>query len=478
MPTYSIDIKTPIKCLQQKYVYPAEDKWQVINKAVRTFLQKTKTLYYGGWSIHLFLKSIDESHAIYNDDDICDMSDIDAFSVIPVEDMIQLTKILKQATNELSYVITDGVHANQFVLQINFMGSGKLMDYLYMSPKIYNFLPKSSYSGGLCLDPKIELLKQYNMLSNTFFLATDKDLSKASKRIALLEKYALVPWLKDNNFWDTRKRFSIIDSKPHNQTQTSLKAFIHNDWFQRQPLMSTVGSTSFNRYHRKVKPLFEHQIKNIEYVAHDAIFIKLINSLVKELKDYCKTHAIDDNLISIKVHDSFIGNIGPLYNGWIDIHYHELSLCKIYSLATPVQMYDADKKICSYFFNMAHMMWRVLYAQFRNNKDEEQFFWSLVTRSYKGFVKHPNSTYYKVYIDKEHSLGTFPIRNYTMVKNLQKRQGHMFKYMTPQGEKDTQKVDWPTVNSMYRKFEGDIIFSKSLAHVSKVPQPEFLYKRY
>jgi hypothetical protein len=150
----------------------------------------------------------------------------------------------------------------------------------------------------------------------------------------------------------------------------------------------------------------------------------------------------------------------------------------MYSLATPVQMYDADKKLCSYFFNMAHMMWRILYAQYKNNKDEEQFFWNLVCRSYKGFVKHPKATYYKVYLDKEHSLGTFPMRNYMMVKNIQKRQGHMFKYMTQQGDKDIQKVDWHSINSLYRKFEGDVLFSKNLAHVNKIPQPEFLYKRY
>lgn len=468
MHIYKIDPNVDIPCMQQKYIYPAEDKWNMINNIITKFLKRKKVIYYGGWSIHHFLKSIDPSLKIYDEENICDVSDHDIFGMYPAEDLMELADTLTRTTGDLTYMVASGMHPNQFTLQINFLSAGKMCDYAYMSPKIWHFIPKVKYSDSTtCLEPKVELLKQYVMFCDSFLVSGAKDLNKALKRTALLEEHALQPFLKSKDiYWNGRsKLLAITPAKDRNIDNINIKKDILNEWYEHNPYVASVGVLAFNEVHKTTKnpSTFHH----LEFVIHDAIFYKSILHLLDVLRRYGE----EQENITLTLYDAFISDIGPLYNGWLEVKHKGQVICKVYSMLSPVNIYK--KQTSSYFFNMAHMMWRTLYALYTKNNDEYDMFWQLIGRSYKRYMSHPNSNYYTLQPTIEHFLGILPVRNMYMVKNIQRKQGQMFRYTSNQ----EASIPREAYLQFYKKREGDILFKRSLAQTTKLPQLNFLYDR-
>jgi len=485
---YIIERNEDTKCFQQKNIFPGEEKWEQLKEHIASFIKTRTYMYNGGWAIHHFLKSLDIGLQIYDENDICDSTDFDMFGPAPAEDLIKLGESMRAKFPDMTFTVNNGMHPNQYTIMINFLGT-KLVDWIYVSPKVYKYVPSITYKSGVtCLHPRIELLRQYNMLSNIYLMAPDKDFNKALKRIDLLEKYAMIPWLKENSLWDARKLKALLHQVSHqvgNEQSAEIQKKLLGKWLSSQKYVAKVGESAFNAmYDKESKAEIAGAGVELEFVVHDAVFSKVIMNLTQFLKGTCKDMDLRFKDVSVTQYETFIGVIGPLYNGWVDFKLGEKLLCRLYSLATPVHMYDVNGKICSYFFNMAHMMWRSLYLQYLKKDQEAKAFDLMVAYAFKKHLIDGDNKLYVLNMTKESTLGVIPSRNFYMVNNLLRKQGiGFFRYMidgvTEKKQKQQKQGKLGKAEFYYKDYEGKATFKTTLDKVqgNKLSELSYLYER-
>jgi hypothetical protein len=310
-------------------------------------------------------------------------------------------------------------------------------------------------------------------------MAPDKDFNKAMKRIDMLEKYAMIPWMKDNNLWDARKLKGLLlhTSQVKNaEKQQTLQSQLLSKWIDSQKYVAKVGEASFHEMY----DINDDKHIELEFVVHDAVYTKVQSNLIQFLKGACKDMEVKYKDVNVVQHETFIGVIGPLYNGWVDFTLNNILICRLYSLATPVHMYDVEKKICSYFFNMAHMMWRSLYLQYMKNDTLSKHFDTMVSYSFKKHYIEPENKMYVLNMRKESTLGVIPSRNFYMVNNLLRKQGiGFFRYVIDGVSEKKNKDKVKRTDFYYKEYEGKATFKTTLDRIqgNKLIDLPYLYER-
>ena len=250
-----------------------------------------------------------------------------------------------------------------------------------------------------------------------------------------------------------------------------------SEWNKNQKYVSKLGHLVFNEMHQATTT---NSYSLLEFVVHDAVFPKALTSLILHLKSKCKEYDISSDTIDISQYETFIGVIGPLYNGWVDFKIKDTLLCRIYSLGTPVHMYDIENKLCSYFFNMAHMMWRSLYSSYIDDKNEKDMYDTMVAYSFKKYLTHPKNKPYILNMNKESTLGVIPSRNFYMVNNLLRKQGiGFFRFMIDGVNEKKNKTKLKKEDFYYKNYEGKVTFRTTLGKIknNRLPELNYLYER-
>lgn len=493
MRKYTVDRDEDTPCFQQKYVYPGLEQWEKLEKHISFFIERkkgNKYIYNGGWAIHHFLKSLNLGLQIYEEDNVCDTTDFDMFGPSPGEDLVELAQYLKEHLPDMTFTINNGMHPNQYTIIVNFLGA-KLVDWIYISPKVFKHVPTITYGEGekrvVCLHPLVELMRQYNMLSNIFLMAPNKDISKALGRIVLLEKHCLEKWIKDNKMWDGRvvrsemfANYPIVKalSDDNKGLLIELQKRVVGEWFANQKYVCQVGHLAFET-HTKIKSTYKvsdkDSYKGVEFVVHDAVFGKCVTSLVGFVKSVYKT---EGNRIEVSTCEPFIGVIGPLYNGWVEIKLDGVVLCRMFSLATPVHVANKENRTCSYFFNMAHMMWRALYLRYLKHEVEAKFYDAMVAKTYKTYLRNKTDKLFVVELKLSNAVGVTPVRNFYMMNNLMRAQGAGIKYVVD-NKHVSKSGTKPTIDWKYNNYEGKTMWRQTLDKINahKIPQLPYLYGR-
>ena len=457
-------------CLKLKYEKPGEDIMILFRDIIKKFLSESNSsMFNGGWAIHNALIQIDPKYALYDSNNICDTSDFDLFGYKPVEDMINLAyELSKQIPKKnMEFDVDPGMHPNQYRLNVRFMGI-KIIDLIYISKKIYNFLEKEKTDGLLYINSNIELMRQYYFITNIFMFSPTNSIDKILNRINLLEKNILIPQLKSKKIWNLRK--NILENIYSNDNEIIEISKIIKKFVKENEYICKVGLLTYNNIFKNNDTSFISKNENInktkvkqEYVIHDEIYYTIINKLLKLLKN-------TDFDITIEFRDSFIGVIGPLYNGWVDIYINNVLIASFYSLATPVHVYI--NKHCSYFFNLAHCMWRELYFKYIKNKESELFYTTIISKFLKQSENNRNNDFFKYKINISNFVGVYPFRNYYQVSNkLRTRKEYYFKIGIPDN-KNKNVEDY-----FYRDFEGKLLLGIKLKKLKKTFRLHYLYRR-
>jgi hypothetical protein len=446
---YKVDRDLETKCFQLRNIYPGDQSRQKIIDTIREYVAKRPHIYNGGWAIHKYLENIDPTLRIYDETNICEMTDFDLFGVDVIDDLIRLGYVLNKEVPELSYTVNNGVHTNQFTIGVNFLGQ-KLVDWIHIPSSIFQKLPTIKYTdGSVCVHPKIELLRHYYVLSDYFSVSPDKDINKLLKRIFLLEKYVLIPWLKGEGLWyvrDINKKIKTLDTIHNNFQQ--IHDFVMANWFENQKLAVKIHSTMLG--------------SEVDFVVHDTKFVNVCMKLVNNIRRFCRENNIDEKIVKVSTHEPFIGVIGPSYNGWLEVNVPEYGTIRLYSLVTPVHAHDTEKRLCSYFHSMSHWLWRLLYIDIMqpdNSKQKKQLELQIAT-SFKHI--NYNEKYYTVLLRKENFIGTTPIKNIYMMNNILR-----YKNINTVKILIDDKKSMPKFTYKYNEFEGKTLLQKQLNKLDK-----------
>jgi hypothetical protein len=497
--TYTVNQAVETKCFQQQYVYPGFAVWEKVKTCITAFIRQRKHIYNGGWGIHYFLKTIDPKLMIYDESDLCDSSDFDMFGPSPATDLYDLGVLLRQQLPDMNFTIGSGMHPNQYTIMVNFMGV-KLVDWIYLSPKLYAFLPSVKYADGVVgLHPIVELSRHFFLLSNIFLLPPDKDLSKVVKRVSLLEKYAFVPWLKDRKLWTAADlaKARAVACAPYPTPAAATAALValqkglRADWVPKFDHACVAGQLAYFEHDRQAST---DRFVAMDVVVHDASFVKCMTSVASHLRAACARAKIDPGDVTFVAHNAFIGVVGPLYNGWIECRYRDTTFLKVFSLASPVHVSSRKTKCCSYFFNMAHMFWWTLYLLFTKRTAEAGIFTQMIGLTYGGYRAQPKHDLYTVHVDKAHAIGVLPVRNFYMMNNMMRQHNMGLKYTldkkTGANAANTANANAKKGNKKgrafsemdygYKEYEGQVLFTKKLTEATDwndMPSLPYLYGR-
>jgi len=463
-----------VNCLKLKYIRPGEETFILLRDIIREYLLNTNNMFNGGWAIHNALKQIDPKLKLYDEDNICDTQDFDLFGYRPVEDLIKLANTLakKIPKSDMEFKVDPGMHVNQYRLSIIYLNN-KMIDLIYVSKKIYNFLSKEKIDGYYYLDAKIEIMRQYYMITNIFLLGPEKDVAKILHRINLLEKHILKPYYAKKGYWDLRKNNLNIEYTRDSDIiylNSLVKKYISSD-----KLICHCGlNTYYKIFNKKDSSFIEDSPKSVKYnqefIIHDEVFAKSSNGLLKLIQ---KNENIDCSKITVIYRDAFIGVIGPLYNGWIEIYYEDNLLYSFFSSAIPIHTYK--NKHVSFFYNMTHCMWRELYYKYIKDASKEELYSKLIARYLKQSYVLSNNPYFKYNVHIEKFVGKYPCRNYFQVSNkLRRKKQYYFSYQAPPNKQFQNK---PIKDYFYRDFEGAILLKKKLSDLKLHFNLNYLYRR-
>jgi hypothetical protein len=501
--TYEISQAMETKCFQQKYVYPGFPVWEKVMVCIAKFIRQRKHIYNGGWGIHYFLKSIDPELIIYDESDLCDASDFDLFGPSPATDLYDLGRLLRRQVPDLNFTIGSGMHPNQYTISVNFMGS-KLVDWIYLSPKLFAFLPSATYANGVVgLHPIVELMRHFFLLSNIFLLPPDKDLQKVVKRVRLLETHAFAPWLKDKKLWTPSDlagaRATVVDMPYPLEGKAAVACVfqkgLRTEWVPSFDHACIVGQLAYLEHDSQAVPKTDRFV-SMHVAVHDASFVKCMTSVASHLRAACAKAGIDPAHVKFVGRNAFMGVVGPLYNGWVECQYLDTTFLGVYSLASPVHVSNRKTKCCSYFFNMAHMLWWTLYLAFNKRSVEAMLFTQMVGLTYGGYRMRPKDDLYTVHVDRAHAIGVLPVRNFYMMNNMMRAQNMAFKYTLDKKTDPSPRKAGNASNASagenkvkafgeydygYKDYEGQVIFTRKLSDTPRgwddAPPLPYLYGR-
>lgn len=447
---YHVDRDMETKCFQLRNIYPGAAVRQKINDVIIDFIGKRPHIYNGGWAVHKYLESIDPKHKLYNESDICEMTDFDLFGVDVVSELVELGYALKKEIPQLSFTVNNGMHMNQFIIVVNFLGQ-KLVDWIHVPASIFAKLPTIRYANGdICVHPMIELLRHYYMLSNYFAIAPDKDINKVLKRIYLLEKLVMIKWLKDIQLWNKNDITKItLANQPSSVSFKQLDNYVVTQWFDMQKYVALINA-----------PIISNET---EYVVHDSKFNIVSSKLLSCLRKFCKEHNLPENAITVTTYEPFIGVIGPSYNGWLEINIDGIdATIRLYSHANPVHVYDATKRICSYFHSMSHWLWRILMQNTLEtpNKQKKELLELQVATVFKN-VKYDDK-FYTVTLKHEFFIGPSLVKSIYMTNNVLRYKNINTLKITIDDKKSVPKSTYK-----YNEYEGKPILKKRLNKLDK-----------
>lgn len=441
--TYKLTMDEETSCFQSKYVFPGEGVQKRMLDVIKDYVRSKKHIYNGGWAIHKFLDSISHEKKIYNEDNICEMADVDVYGVDVVSDLVGLGKALKHAFPEMNFLVNNGVHPNQYFVSINFLGQ-KLVDWIHVSPKVFKFLPTVTYANGdVCVTPWVELMRHYYMLSNLFMLAGSKSFDKVLGRVSLLEKFSLIPWLKDNKMWYKKDIVKVTENAE--RSFGICDTFLKERWFDTQQIVCKLPISHPNE---------------CEYVVHDAYFNKAKRTFIATIRAYCKQNGLPLQNVRVIAHEPFMGVAGPLYNGWIEVVLPYDKVIRLYSLATPVHVTNNKTRECSYFFTMSHLMWRIMWLQYTKQskpttENSEAMYIYNIAKWYKGYSS--NDKFYTLTLLKDNFIGKTPVNHIPMINNILR-----FKNINTLKLPIDEQKDYKNIPTFYEEYDGKIIFSGSL----------------
>lgn len=435
------------QCIGTKITFPGEEELSQLITFVSKFVSKQKSIIHGGWAIHHFLTGIDKDLMLYDEENVCDVGDVDLFGYLPVEDLVELAHALKQQFPKYEFFVETGIHPNQFIIKVNYLGY-KMVDKLYICKDLFEFLPTLvTKDKKTILHPVVELMRQYFMVSNFALFPPGKDIAKIVKRIKLLEEHALLPWLKEKGLWDARKlsKYNIpIDVVRGANVGVAEK--IIDEWFK-----SKISVCEFKTYDGQ-------SMSPRQFVIFDANFQTDIKKLHDEL------HQLPFETKE-QVYNAFMGIIGPMYNGWMEIHVDDVHICSVYSMATPVHLIDKNSKVVSYFLTMAHCIWMHLYAEFSKRTYLDMLPQAVRWIKLGCFKAAKDDKRFDIIVDIKYVNGKFPMRNFFMAGNIMRK-----KYMLRISSQEKKIPSSETIKKFYRDFDGSLFQENVLGQIKLKPR--------
>jgi hypothetical protein len=486
-----------LECLQKRMTYPGGD----VMESTFTDLHKQLTalhntvLFVGGWSMHHFLKSIDPSLALYDETNpLCSGGDFDVFCRQPVTTLINVTRDLKRNNQQLDFSISSGMHPNQYTMSINFVGT-KLVDMLYMSPRVFDALPKLTIDGNFVLHPLVELTRQYFLLSNVFLMGPKvADIGKVLKRVAMLEEHALTApewWSEPQRGGDSA--LSPTGKHRWSSAQTAAVARLCREWLPTTGGGALVGETALLVAETAMTAPHDLQtavvaaVSNglpelgLEIAVHDATFAQTARALLKALKDMIpKTEHAKVRVIHRR---ALAGLVGPLYNGWIEVWWDRIKFVALYSHAVPVHCLTArtpdTMRVASFYHSVPHVTWTALLHKMDGattaRREATRAVIEAVSRKRAFGASKPQYTYC---FDAPCFAGTFPVRNFFMVWHLRrKRRQDIFQYQT--GARGAAATAQQNAKHTHRDLDGRVERSAWLSKTHRFGEVPFgfLYDR-
>jgi len=156
---------------------PTLNEYIEIKKFILNYIKDHHLILYGGYALHLSLKSINSSDIIYNDNEIYNddnMYDIECYSHNSHLHIKNLSDLLFKH-NYINIKASEALHPETFTI---FVHCRKFLDITYMPSNVFHNIPIINYDKYKIIHPHFALIDKMRVLNNplTAYFRLEKDL--------------------------------------------------------------------------------------------------------------------------------------------------------------------------------------------------------------------------------------------------------------------------------------------------------------
>lgn len=191
---------------QLKYVEPNLEERIKIIKIILEFIKYKKLIIYGGYAMHFYL-----NETIY--DMKSKFPDIDIYSSDPVNDIIELSNIIKKKYAHFNIISKEVFHKDTFSLYVNYIN---YLDITYVSKQILNHLKIKKYKDFYLIHPSLIILDLFRQFNDP--LISYWRLDKSFHRFYYLnEKFNILDYFSKENKSEYKNTLEYLDENIFNK---------------------------------------------------------------------------------------------------------------------------------------------------------------------------------------------------------------------------------------------------------------------
>lgn len=191
---------------QLKYVEPNLEERIKIIKIILEFIKYKKLIIYGGYAMHFYL-----NETIY--DMKSKFPDIDIYSSDPVNDIIELSNIIKKKYPHFNIISKEVFHKDTFSLYVNYVN---YLDITYVSKQILNHLKINKYKDFYLIHPSLIILDLFRQFNDP--LISYWRLDKSFHRFYYLnEKFNILDYFSKEKKSEYKNTLEYLDEKLFNK---------------------------------------------------------------------------------------------------------------------------------------------------------------------------------------------------------------------------------------------------------------------
>lgn len=417
---------------------PTKKEKREVQKIILDYAKENKRKMYGGYGLHLAIKSKNISGSFYSDDELYS-KDIDLYSPEPLKDLVELCDRLHKAGFKNVYG-REALHKETYTLEVN---KQPYCDFSYVPRNIYNRIPFLQIDGFIVAYPYFLEIDYLKMFIDP--ILTHYRWEKSFDRFYLLQKYYPIKLSK--------KKLPLTKKMPQ-EVYDALHSFCLDN--------KTIVTTGFEPYNIYVN---ESKIKN-DYIKPIAIpyfeFVsidyendvkKIIELLKEKLKD--KISIIEN--YPFFTFTGFSTNI--MYDGKLiaKVYDNLHNLCFAY---TTHKIGSKTTMIGTFHFNLRMCLINAIYARVNDDKDSEQMFYDMAShliQMRKYYFDGTNKTFFSDTIFKDFTTDCAGVTKNDKIDKAEEfkmQKNHsVFKYDPDQGKKIILE-DWKFANSSGNKINN------------------------
>jgi hypothetical protein len=412
---------------------PTKKEITEVQKIILKFAKEKKRKMYGGYGLHLAIKTKTPTGSFYSDEELYS-KDIDLYSPEPLKDLVEIADIL-HAKGYKNIYAREALHSETYTIEVN---KRPYCDFSYVPKNVYHRIPFIEVDGYIVCSP-------YFMEIDYLRMFTDPILSsyrweKSFDRFYLLQKYYPIRLSKNP--------IQVSESIPKNIYD------ILENYLKNNKSMIVSGFRAYNEY-VKISKINKNYIKELKipfFEMTSTDYENDVKQIIEKLQDVDKDKVSIIEYYPFFVFTNFHTDI--LFDGKLVARVYERlhNLCSSYVQSNGITF-------GSFHYNLRLCLMNAMYERVNEHKENEKMYYEMashITQMRKLYFNETEKTLFEDSIFKDfviECMGETKSDKILHAEEMKKNKRVTFRY-SPEDNKTIDLTRWVFANSSGNKIHN------------------------